>query len=147
MAIEAVRPRALLDFIASDPQLTKSADGKLYGGIAVGAKRNGGQETTLIYQMLDMVELGFLAVGNDHETTAQYGGTGHAGDVGTMHKDNYGLDTSLGVGRRMARVLKTNNGRHQLSKVPRVLFVILRESNGLALSEVNKLVGRFSRPP
>ena len=134
---------SLLDFIASDPLLSRSADGKLYGGIAVGAKRNGGQETTLIYQMLDMVELGFLAVGNDHETTAQYGGTGHAGDVGTMHKDSYGLDTSLGAGRRMARVLRTNSGRHQLSKVPRVLFVILRESNGLALREVNELVGRF----
>ena len=134
---------SLVDFIASDPQLTKSADGKLYAGIAVGAKRNGGQETTLIYQMLDMVELGFLAVGNDHETTAQYGGTGHAGDVGTMHKDSYGLDTSLGAGRRMARVLKTNSGGHQLSKVPRVLFIVLRESNGLALREVNELVGRF----
>lgn len=135
---------SLVDFIASDPQLTDAVEGKLYGGIAVGAKRNGGQETTLIYQMLDMVQLGFLAVGNDHETTAQYGGTGHAGDVGTMHKDNYGLDTSLGVGRRMARVLKTSNGGHQLAKVPRVLFIILRDSNGLALSEVNKLVARFS---
>ena len=110
----------------------------------MGAKRNGGQETTLIYQMLDMAELGFLAVGNDHETTAQYGGTGHAGDVGTMHKDSYGLETSLGVGRRMARVLQTTKGNHQLAGPPRVLFLILRDSDGSALAHVESLASRFT---
>jgi multimeric flavodoxin WrbA len=134
---------SLIDFIAADRRLAPVVDGKLYGGIAVGAKRNGGQETTLIYQMLDMVELGFVAVGNDHETTAQYGGTGHAGDVGTMHKDSYGLETSLGVGRRMARVLKTTKGDHQLLTAPRVLFLILRDSGELALGHVKRLASRF----
>jgi multimeric flavodoxin WrbA len=77
--------------------------GKIYGGLAVGAKRNGGQETTLIYQMLDMLNMGFLAVGNGHETTAQYGGTAKAGDIGTFASDQYGLETCIGTGRRVAR--------------------------------------------
>ena len=38
----------------------------------------------MIYQLHDMMDLGFLGVGNDYETTSQYGGTGHAGDIGTM---------------------------------------------------------------
>ncbi len=74
--------QSLFEFIESDPLLRQDMAGKIYGGLAVGAKRNGGQETTLIYQMLDMLDMGLLAVGNGHETTAQYGGTAKAGDVG-----------------------------------------------------------------
>ena len=95
--------QALFEFIASDPDLKRDMAGKIYGGLAVGAKRNGGQETTLIYQMLDMLNTGFLAVGNGHETTAQYGGTAKAGDVGTFASDQYGLETCIGTGRRVAR--------------------------------------------
>jgi L-alanine-DL-glutamate epimerase-like enolase superfamily enzyme/multimeric flavodoxin WrbA len=94
----------LIEFLRSDRRFRDWARRTYYAGIAVGAKRNGGQETTLIYQMLDLVNLGFLAVGNDSETTAQYGGTGHAGDVGTMADDKYGIETSIGTGRRIARV-------------------------------------------
>lgn len=78
--------------------------GLVSGNVAVGAKRNGGQETTLIYLMLDLMNIGFLGVGNDTSTTAQYGGTGHAGDVGAMVRDDLGLQTSIGTGRRVARV-------------------------------------------
>jgi multimeric flavodoxin WrbA len=95
--------QGLFEFIASDASLKRDVAGKLYGGLAVGAKRNGGQETTLIYQMLDMLNMGFLAVGNGHETTAQYGGTAKAGDVGTFAADQYGLETCIGTGRRVAR--------------------------------------------
>jgi multimeric flavodoxin WrbA len=84
--------------------LRDACRGKVYAGLAVGAKRNGGQETTLIYQMLDMVNLDFLCVGNDSETTSQYGGTAVAGDVGKLHTDAYGIDTCIGTGRRAARV-------------------------------------------
>lgn len=94
-----------IEMIRNDPDLAADMDGKLYAGIAVGAKRNGGQETTLIYAMMDMLNLGFLAVGNDSDTTSQYGGTGHAGDIGTMPKDKYGLDTSIGTGKRVASVV------------------------------------------
>jgi multimeric flavodoxin WrbA len=97
--------QGLFEFIASDPRLKQDMAGKIYGGLAVGAKRNGGQETTLIYQMLDMLNMGFLAVGNGHETTAQYGGTAKAGDVGTFASDQYGLETCIGTGRRVARTV------------------------------------------
>lgn len=95
-----------VEMIRSDPALRADLAGKLYGGCAVGAKRNGGQETTLIYQMMDMINLGLLAVGNDSDTTSQYGGTAHAGDVGTIPKDEYGINTSIGTGRRIGRVAR-----------------------------------------
>lgn len=98
--------QSLFEFIASDKTLQRDMVGKTYGGLAVGAKRNGGQETTLIYQMLDMLNMGFLVVGNGHETTAQYGGTAKAGDVGTFAADQYGLETCIGTGRRVARVAR-----------------------------------------
>jgi multimeric flavodoxin WrbA len=98
--------QGLFEFIASDKALKKDLEAKIYGGLAVGAKRNGGQETTLIYQMLDMLNMGFLAVGNGYETTAQYGGTAKAGDVGTFAADKYGLETCIGTGRRVARTSK-----------------------------------------
>lgn len=115
----------LFDFIRSDSELLSKCKGKIYGGIAVGAKRNGGQETTLIYQLYDMINLGFLGVGNDSETTSQYGGTGVAGDVGTMASDSYGLQTICGLGRRVARVtnmLKYSCG-FRLKRKPQVLFL------------------------
>ena len=116
---------------------------KLYGGITVGAKRNGGQETTLIYQMIDMLNLGFLAVGNDSDTTAQYGGTGHAGDVGMMWKDKYGLETAMGTGRRMTHVLSYLNTSAHLNTPPKVLFLILQESNQIAAKGIQHLVTHF----
>ncbi|MCK5715901.1 MAG: flavodoxin family protein [Thiomargarita sp.] len=129
----------LIDFIAQIPVLTA----KLYGGITVGAKRNGGQETTLIYQMIDMLNLGFLAVGNDSDTTAQYGGTGHAGDVGMMWKDKYGLETAMGTGRRMTHVLSYLNTSAHLNTPPKVLFLILQESNQIAAKGIQHLVTHF----
>jgi multimeric flavodoxin WrbA len=134
---------SLVDFIGRDAQLRSAMAGKVYGGIAVGAKRNGGQETTLIYQMIDMLGLGFIAIGNDSDTTAQYGGTGHAGDVGTMHKDKYGIDTSMGVGRRMAKVLSNLNHGQRLADAPRVLFLILQDAEGIALREITRLVAQL----
>ncbi len=93
-----------IDMIRADSDLRDDLAGKLYAGLAVGAKRNGGQETTLIYQMLDLINLDLLAVGNDSDTTSQYGGTAHAGDIGTIPKDEYGINTCLGTGRRIGRV-------------------------------------------
>jgi multimeric flavodoxin WrbA len=135
---------SLVDFIARDRALCEALAGRLYGGIAVGAKRNGGQETTLIYQMIDMLGLGMLAVGNDSDTTAQYGGTGHAGDVGTMHKDMYGIDTSMGVGRRMGKVLQALATPHRLAAVPRTLFLIQEEVGDIARRTVDAIVERLT---
>ncbi len=135
----------LIDFIRNDKDLQLQMDHKVYAGIAVGAKRNGGQETTLIYQLLDMIDLGFFGVGNDSDTTAQYGGTGHAGDVGTMSGDDYGLWTSMGVGRRIAHVStlvkKTENVK--LKDKANILFLILQDKDDKALKYVNELIEPF----
>lgn len=122
---------SLIDFLARDPELLAAMKGKLYGGIAVGAKRNGGQETTLVYQMMDMLDLGFLAVGNDSDTTSQYGGTGVAGDVGTMSRDEYGLETAAGVGRRMGHLLPTLTSDAELAGAANALFLILQDADHL----------------
>ncbi|HEY8964368.1 MAG TPA: NAD(P)H-dependent oxidoreductase, partial [Alphaproteobacteria bacterium] len=93
-----------MEFLHNDPELTAHLRNKVYAGIAVGAKRNGGQETTLIFQIVDATNMNMLAVGNDSQTTSQYGGTTVAGDIGTLAEDKYGIDTCIGTGRRVARV-------------------------------------------
>jgi len=134
---------SFIDFIRQDKTLQQQLEGKIYGGLAVGAKRNGGQETTLIYQMWDMLQLNFLTVGNDSETTSQYGGTGHAGDVGSMHKDDYGLETSMGTGRRMSELIKRLAIKKELKDKPRILFLILQDQKSEALSKLQKLLSYF----
>jgi multimeric flavodoxin WrbA len=135
----------LIDFIRDDAELREGMRDKVYAGIAVGAKRNGGQETTLIYQLMDMVTLEFLGVGNDSDTTAQYG-TGHAGDVGTMVGDEYGLWTSLGTGRRIARVAtlamlgKTSSLRDKV----RIAFWILQDRDEIASRFVKELLTEWA---
>jgi multimeric flavodoxin WrbA len=123
-----------IEMIRSDNCLRESIAGKLYAGIAVGAKRNGGQETTLIYQMLDLLNIGFIAVGNDSITTSQYGGTGHAGDIGDMPNDRYGINTSLGTGRRISRVatLLKIASPDQLLDDLRVGFWVLQDRDDMA---------------
>ncbi len=93
-----------IHFLQSDPELSAHCEGRLYSGVVAAAKRNGGQETSLIYQLIDMSNMNMLAVGNSSDTTAQYGGTVHAGDVGSAWQDDYGLATAIGVGTRMAKI-------------------------------------------
>lgn len=137
-------PQSFLNFIKNDPALYEKMKDKVYAGIAVGAKRNGGQETTLIYQMLDMLNCDMLSVGNDSETTSQYGGTCLAGDIGTMPKDRYGLDTAMGTGRRLARVVEMMKKakENKLTGKHRISFWILQDKNNMALDYVKKLVAR-----
>ena len=137
--------QGLVEFILQDSELHAKMKNKIYAGIAVGAKRNGGQETTLIYQLLDFINTGFLGVGNDSETTSQYGGTGHAGDVGTMAMDDYGIDTCMGTGRRVASIAtiaKIGSQSSVKGKV-RVMFWILQDKNGYAMGKVNELIDQF----
>ncbi len=151
----------LIEMIRADESLRTALAGKIYGGLAVGAKRNGGQETTLIYQMLDMIDMGLLAVGNDSDTTSQYGGTTHAGDVGTSPKDSYGINTCIGTGKRIARVsAELGAGKlAELSDPPRLGVWLLQDRQGemaaalepflaAANAEVSLLnpVGRKIRP-
>ena len=104
--------QSLIEFIAGDKALSNECKGKIFAGLSVGAKRNGGQETTLIYLLLDMVNLNFLIVGNSSNTTSQYGGTAVAGDVGKLHDDDYGISTSIGTGERVARVARLGQKRN-----------------------------------
>jgi multimeric flavodoxin WrbA len=135
-----------IELIRNDISLQAAMKGKVYAGIAVGAKRNGGQETTLIYQMLDMVNMGLLAVGNDSDTTSQYGGTAHAGDIGTAPQDKYGLDTSHGTGRRIAKVaafLKTSP-QCELSDKLRMRIWVLQDKDEQAVQHVTPLFSEYA---
>ena len=131
------------DFIRSLQKHKVNSFGKIFSGISVGAKRNGGQETTLIYQALDMLRCGFLVVGNDSDTTSQYGGTVYAGTKGTMHDDDYGMMTVLGVGRRVARLTNSLSLNQRLNGPCKVLFLLLQEGRGLGTGYVNGLIKRF----
>jgi multimeric flavodoxin WrbA len=137
--------QSFINELRADKTLLKELEHKVFAGIAVGAKRNGGQETALIYQLMDMLNIGMLGVGNDSETTSQYGGTGLAGDIGTMPDDQYGLDTSMGTGRRLARTaIMVDLGKDkQLLKKPRVLFWILQDAKSTAFNFINELPQEF----
>lgn len=115
-----------LQLLRRNPNIVKD---KLFGGLTVGAKRNGGQETCLIYQMIDFINIGLLAVGNDADTTAQYGGTGHAGDVGSGANDEYGIRTSIGTGKRIAHAisLKDYSNNFKLNDKPKIGIFILQD--------------------
>ncbi|MGD8561702.1 MAG: flavodoxin family protein [Desulfarculaceae bacterium] len=76
---------------------------KVFGVVAVGAKRNGGQETTLIYCLMDALAQGALAVGNGPKT-CQYGGTIVAGDAGKALEDSWGIERAGELGRQVAKM-------------------------------------------
>ena len=131
-----------IEFIRKDAEIIAALSGKPMSGVAVGAKRNGGQETALIYQLLEMTDIGMLGLGNDSETTSQYGGTILAGDIGTAADDIYGLNTTTGTGRRLSRIAKQNKESQQecLQGKLRVMFWILQDSDKFALKQVKHLI-------
>ncbi len=139
----------LVDFLNRDPDLRAHLRGRFYGGIAVGAKRNGGQETTLIYQIIDMSNLNMLAVGNSAETTSQYGGTTLAGDVGTAYKDDYGLDTAMGTGSRLARTAMAMDAakNNTLQDKTRIAVWIVQDSEDAKGERyIKDLLGKVDNP-
>ena len=135
---------SFIELLRASPELRAHVAGKPAAGVAVGAKRNGGQETTLIYQLAEFASLGMLAVGNDSETTSQYGGTIVAGDVGEGAKDKYGIKTSMGVGRRVARIAieQAIAQKYEFRSRLRVLFWILQDANQFALKQVQELLAQ-----
>jgi multimeric flavodoxin WrbA len=138
-----------VEFLQKDSQLAEHFAGKVYGGVAVGAKRNGGQETLLIYQMLDMANLSMLSVGNSSETSSQYGGTVKAGDIGTAWKDDYGINTAMGTGARVARIASSFDrvGDYKLhGKVKVAIWLVQDEENHKGLSYIQDLVSSIGNP-
>lgn len=74
---------------------------KPVGFVAVAARRNGGQETTILEMAMVMLRHGCVIV-NNGPPTSQYGATGWASHPGDIEYDLWGLDTAIGVGRRVA---------------------------------------------
>ncbi len=140
--------QAFIEFISNDSDLKAHCFGKVYAGIAVGAKRNGGQETQLIYQLIDMCNLNMLAVGNSHKTSAQYGGTVMAGDVGTAWSDQYGLETSIGTGKRLAQVALSREACQSLSLKDRAkigIWLVQDSSDHRGLAKINEWIDEHGR--
>ena len=92
---------------------------KVFGMIASGAKRNGGQETTCIYGLYDALTQDSLVVGNGPKTS-QYGGTVFAGDLHTAFNDEFGVQTSWALGHRMAyvsEIINEGQRKHRAKKL------------------------------
>jgi multimeric flavodoxin WrbA len=105
---------------------SQNLEDKVVGAVSVGAKRNGGQETTNIFTLMEVISRGGVVVGNG-PPTSQYGGTGWAGDVGAILDDNYGLDTSMGTGKRVAEVC--DQGRLAQAFPATVTLISVRSSD------------------
>lgn len=135
-----------LELLYGDPILAGTLANKIITGISVGAKRNGGQETLLIYQLLDFLEFNMLGVGNDSKSTSQYGGTCTAGEVGTILNDSYGIYTSQGTGRRITNVarLYAASAEGGLRDKLKVGFFILQDSKARGAKLLAELTANFS---
>jgi len=117
----------LIKILKKSQKDTLPLNNKAVGIVSVGAKRNGGQETTNIYALWECLELGACIVGNG-PPTSQYGGTGWAGNVGAIIDDNFGFMTSKGTGRRVALLSHTLNLVRKPKNV-RILFLVTRSDN------------------
>jgi len=109
-------------------QKYKTLNNKAFGVVSVGAKRNGGQETTNIYTLQEAMAQGAVVVGNGPKTS-QYGGTVWAGDVGKAINDEFGLETCFGVGRQvsqLAEIIKSGNG--ELKNKLKVTFLLTMDT-------------------
>lgn len=77
---------------------------KVGGAVAVGASRNGGQETT-IQQIHNFFFIQEMIVVSDI-STAHYGGTGVAGAGQDVAEDDFGMETARNLGVHVAEVVK-----------------------------------------
>jgi multimeric flavodoxin WrbA len=84
-------------------------------------------------------------VGNDSDTTSQYGGTGHGGDIGTLYKDSYGLETAMGTGRRIGDLVRRLSYERELSDSVNVLFLILQDRHHEAQTRIKNLLNAYKR--
>lgn len=110
---------------------------KVFGAAAVGAKRNGGQETTIIYSLLEALNQSALVVGNG-PPTSQYGGTSVGGKKGSVLEDSWGLETSFGTGVRVAHVsaIVDKGGKKSLNRSTRILILV-------TMDDVNQTLNHF----
>jgi multimeric flavodoxin WrbA len=76
---------------------------KVAGVVAVGGTRNGGQEVTIQSVQISLFCQEMIVVGNEHPSS-RLGGTVWSGAPGGVLKDEFGLATAQGLGRRVAEV-------------------------------------------
>ena len=126
--------------------------GKVFGAVAVGAKRNGGQETAVIYCLLEALSQGSVIVGNG-PPTSQYGGTAIGGHKGTVVNDEWGLQTAFGTGERVAHASRlVYEGDRDREDIPiRILILITMDNNKSLLlnflkKSLERLRSQFSFP-
>ena len=106
---------------------------KAVGVVSSGAKRNGGQETTNIYALYDCLDKGALITGNG-PPTAQYGGTGWAGNKTAIGNDDFGIKTSHGTGTQVAKLARVIGSPVSKEKT-NILFVrVTKDSIRIPLS-------------
>jgi len=105
-------------------------EGKIFGAASVGAKRNGGQETAIIYCLMEALSQKALIVGNG-PPTSQYGGTGVGGPRNAVMDDMWGLGTAFGVGRQVAQVSEIiKYGKKKIFGEPvHVLLLLAMDNN------------------
>jgi multimeric flavodoxin WrbA len=135
-----------IEFLSKNKNCLEHIKNKVYGGLAVGAKRNGGQETALVYQLIDMINLNMLGVGNNSETSSQYGGTVVAGDIGSVIGDEYGIDTSIGTGKRVARISRLSTLPKPIKETKRAaieIWLVQDKKNKSGLKYIEKFVSEL----
>ncbi len=118
---------------------------KVFGCVSVGAKRNGGQETTVIYSILDALNQGAFTVGNG-PPTSQYGGTAIGGKKGTVINDSWGLETAFGTGLKVAHasdVCKPDKNKSD-KKTRITVLVTMDTSNRMLLKHLQDMLERAS---
>lgn len=125
---------------------------KVFGAVAVGAKRNGGQETAVIYCLLEALSQGAIIVGNG-PPTSQYGGTAIGGHKGTVVDDEWGLQTACGTGKRLAQTSRlVFEGRKSTKDTPVRILVLVTMDNDKSLllnfmkETLDRLRSQFSFP-
>ena len=112
--------------------------GKAVGSVSVGAKRNGGQETTNIYTLADCLDMGAVIVGNG-PPTSQFGGTGWAGPIGGIIDDNFGFTTSKGTGNNVAMLSNVLNEKWEERKIKILFLVTKADKNGRFINIIKDL--------
>ena len=134
---------SLLDTFLKTLHQEGALAGKGVAAISVGAKRNGGQETTNVYALFDAINMGAFAIGNGPKTS-QYGATGCAGDKGKILEDEFGIETALGTGRRAAQVAQilAHGAGASAELLPKSRIAVLISADNEA-REVEATVGRF----
>lgn len=117
-------------------------DGKVFGTAAVGAKRNGGQETAIVFSLFEALNQNAIIVGNG-PPSSQYGGTAVAGNMGTAIDDMFGLQTTFGTGARIAEIsnlirLGRQNDSKEIIKI--LILVTMDNKDHMLLKFVENLV-------